>query len=201
MDGDRSIAAVFSSSLIVRLLVLVTEAMEKRDILLSRHQHHPPEATSGICSRSFFWWLNSLYSSGFQRSLGNDDLYPIDDSMTSSVLRDHLRRVWTASKKESSHTLLRSTMEALQGPLGYCVFPPLCLTGFEYAQPFLIARTISFINTTHQPDDIGCGLIAAYGFVFLGRAVANDSYYHMVYRSITSLRGSLVRSIYSMTFV
>lgn len=199
MDGDRSIAAVFSSSLAVKVLVLVTEAMEKRDILLSRYQHHPPEATSGIYSRSFFWWLNSLFSSGFRRSLSNDDLFSVDDSMTSSVLRDHLQRVWTASKKESSHALLRSTMKALRGPLGYCVFPRLCLTGFKYAQPFLIARTISFINAPHQADDIGWGLTAAYGFVFLGRAVANGSYYHMVYRFITSLRGSLVGIIYGKT--
>lgn len=54
MDGDRSIATVFNGSLIVKLLVLVTEAMEKRDILLSRYQHHPPEATSGIYSRRLF---------------------------------------------------------------------------------------------------------------------------------------------------
>lgn len=199
MDGDRSIAAVFSSSLGVKLLILVTEAMEKRDILLPRYQQHPPEATSGIYSRSFFWWLNSLFSSGFRRSLSNDDLYPIDDSMISSVLQDRLQIVWNASKKETSHALLWSTMKALRGPLGYCIFPRLCLTGFRYAQPFLIARTIRFINTPDEPDNIGWGLTAAYGFVFLGRAVANGSYYHMVYRFITSLRGSLVGIIYSKT--
>lgn len=199
MNGDRSIAAVFSSSLAVKLLILVTEAMEKRDILLSRYQQYPPEATSGIYSRSFFWWLNSLFSSGFRKSLSNDDLHPIDDAMTSTVLRDHLQNIWNRSKKEGSHALLWSTMKALRGPLGYCVFPRLCLTGFKYAQAFLIARTINFINTPHEPDNIGWGLTAAYGFAFLGRAVANGTYYYMVYRFVTSLRGSLVGMIYSKT--
>ena len=133
--------------------------------------------------------------------------------MIFTVLRDHLQNVWNASKKEGPHALLWSTVKALRGPLGYCVFPRLCLTAFKYTQPFLhlcltafrytqpflIARTIGFISTPDQPDDIGWGLTAAYGIVFIGRAVTNGSYYHMVYRFITSLRGSLVGIIYSKT--
>ena len=199
LNGDNSIAAVFSSTLGVKLLVLITEAMEKRDILLSRYQHCPPEATSGIYSRSFFWWLNGLFRTGFRKLLSNEDLYPIDDSMASTVLRDHLQDVWNSSGKQSPHALVWSTMKALRGPLSYCVFPRLCLTGFKFAQPFLIERTISFVDTPNQADEIGWALTAAYGFVSLGLAVANGSYYHMVYRFVTSLRGSLVGIIYTKT--
>jgi ATP-binding cassette subfamily C (CFTR/MRP) protein 1 len=56
--ATRPIAAAFSSTLAVKLIILITEAIEKRPILLDRYRRASPEATSGIYSRSFFWWLN-----------------------------------------------------------------------------------------------------------------------------------------------
>lgn len=65
MDGaTASLAAVFSSALGVKVLILIAEAIEKRDILLSRYRNSSPEVTSGIYSRSFFFWLNSLMTTG-----------------------------------------------------------------------------------------------------------------------------------------
>lgn len=57
-------AAVFTSTLGVKLMVLIAEAIEKRDILLERYRTPNLEVTSGIYSRSFFWWLNSLMTTG-----------------------------------------------------------------------------------------------------------------------------------------
>ena len=48
----------------VKLMILITEAIEKRDILLERYRTGNPEITSGIYSRSFFWWLNNLMTTG-----------------------------------------------------------------------------------------------------------------------------------------
>jgi hypothetical protein len=58
------VAAAFSSMLGVKVMILVAEAIEKRDILLARYQYSSPEVTSGIYSRSFFFWLNSLMTTG-----------------------------------------------------------------------------------------------------------------------------------------
>jgi len=55
------------------------------------------------------------------------------------------------------------------------------------------------VDSSEDSENIGWGLTAAYGFVFIGLAIANGSYYHMTYRSITSLRGSLVTMIYAKT--
>ena len=54
-------------------MLLVTEAIEKRHILLREYQYMSPEATSGIYSRSFFFWLNQLMTTGFNRVLNNED--------------------------------------------------------------------------------------------------------------------------------
>lgn len=51
-DGSsKSVAAVFSSTIGVKAMVLFIEAVEKRSILLERYQHSSPEVTSGIYSR------------------------------------------------------------------------------------------------------------------------------------------------------
>ncbi|MCJ1399110.1 hypothetical protein MMC11_002312 [Xylographa trunciseda] len=198
-DGTKSIAAVFTGTLGIKLLVLVAEAIEKRALLLPRYRYTSPETTSGIYSRSFFWWLNTLMRTGFHRVLNNEDLYPIGDDMTSVVLHDHAQQAWRSAKKGHSRALLWSTLNAVRTQLAYCVLPRVCLIGFRYAQPFLIFRTVSFASSTDESENVGWGLTAAYGLVFVGLAVSTGTYYHMVYRFVTSTRGSLVSMIYNKT--
>jgi len=197
--ASTTIAALFTSSTCVKIIILITEAVEKRNILLVPFQHSSPEATSGIYSRSMFWWLNTLMRTGFRRILNDNDLYPIDDAMKAVALLENTRKSWLRAKKTGSNALMWSTLHALRGSLAWGIFPRLCLTAFKYAQPFLIARTIKFVDSSEESENIGWGLTAAYGFVFVGMGIANGSYYHMTYRFITSLRGSLVTMIYAKT--
>lgn len=51
--------------------------------------------------------------------------------------------------------------------------PRLCLIGFNFCQPFLINRAVTFSQqaVTPQTTNIGYGLIGAYVLVFVGIAV------------------------------
>jgi hypothetical protein len=71
--ATNSIAAVYTSAIGIKLMIIVTEAIEKRHILLQQYQSISPEATSGIYSRSFFFWLNKLMTTGFNKVLSNED--------------------------------------------------------------------------------------------------------------------------------
>lgn len=62
--SSQSIAAVLTTTVAVKFTVLITEAIEKRAILLDRYRLVSPEQTSGIYSKSVFWWLNSLMKTG-----------------------------------------------------------------------------------------------------------------------------------------
>jgi len=200
IDGaTKSIAAVFSSAIGVKIMILIIEAIEKRHILLDRYRYSSPEVTSGIYSRSFFWWLNTLMGTGFRRILTNEDLYPIDHEMTSAVLLDRGDKAWRNTNKQRSRALVWSTLKATRGAFAYCVFPRICLIGFRYAQPLLLLRTVNFANNPNESDNIGWGLTAAFGLVFLGLAVATGSYYHMTYRYVTTVRGTLVSLVYAKT--
>jgi ATP-binding cassette, subfamily C (CFTR/MRP), member 1 len=197
--ATKSVAAVFTSSLGIKIMVLITEAIEKRGILLHQYQDSSPEVTSGIYSRSFFWWLNKLMTTGFRRVIQNEDLYPVDEEMSSAFLRDQGHKVWRTSNHHQPRALLWSTLKATRASLAYCIFPRICLIGFRYAQPFLLSRTVNFANSPEQPDSVGWGLTAAFGLIFVGLAVTNGLYQHMSYRFITTVRGTLVTMIYAKT--
>lgn len=192
-------AAVFTSALGVKIMVIIAEAVEKRHILLDRYRNTSPENTSGIYSRSFFWWLNTLMTTGFQRVIKNEDLYPIGEEMSSHYLYSRARSTWDASNQTGSYSLLWSTLKATRGAFALGIIPRLCTTGFKYAQPFLLERTVGFANDESQPDSIGWSLTGAFGLAFLGLAVFNGAYYHMAYRFNTAVRGSLVSLIYAKT--
>jgi ATP-binding cassette, subfamily C (CFTR/MRP), member 1 len=87
-------------------MILITEAIEKHGILLDRYQNSSPEITSGIYSRSFFWWLNKLMTTGYRRVIQNEDLYPIDDEMKSAFLQDQGQQVWKGAPQRQSRALL-----------------------------------------------------------------------------------------------
>lgn len=198
-DASRTIAGCFASMIGVKVMVLVIEATEKRGILLKPYQNLSPEETSGIYNRSLFFWLNWLMATGFRRLLQNDDLYPVDREMSSAVLRDQMLRAWNTSSKESSRALFWAVLRANIKPFLVCIIPRLSQSAFRFAQPFLLSRTISFANNMTQPEEIGWGLTGAFFFVLLGLALSNGWYYHMTYRLITSIRGSLISIIYAKT--
>ena len=51
--------------------------------------------------------------------------------------------------------------------------PRLCLIGFNFCQPFLINRAVTFSQqaVTTETTNVGYGLIGAYILVFVGIAV------------------------------
>ncbi|KAJ5280064.1 hypothetical protein N7478_005436 [Penicillium angulare] len=196
---SKAIAACFAGMIGVKVMVLLAEAAEKRSLLLMPYRDLSPEETSGIYSRSFFFWLNQLMTSGFSRVLRNQDLYPIDSDMRSEVLQRQMKDSWKKASQGKSRALFWALMRANLKGLFYCVVPRLCQIAFRYTQPFLLTRTIDFASDTSQPDSVGWGLTGAFFITLLGVAISNGMYYHMAYRLVTSARGCLVSIIFAKT--
>lgn len=57
-------------------------------------------------------------------------------------------------------------------PLLLPVVPRLCLTAFTFAQPFLINKTLNYVDDQSPNSDYGKGLIGAWALVYLGLAVS-----------------------------
>ena len=196
----QGIANLLALSLAVKFGVLVTEAVEKRGILLRPYQDLPPEATSGVYSKSVFWWLNPLLKLGFGSTLCTDDLFNLDQAISSANVRDRFSRRWASIKDHSRFSLIWATISVLKWQLLISGTPRLFLAGVKFAQPFLIQATIKYVsNRDHQPASIGWGLVGAYFLAYLATAVLTASYQHLLNRAITQMRGGLISLLYQKT--
>jgi ATP-binding cassette, subfamily C (CFTR/MRP), member 1 len=88
------IAIVFTAAVTLKVAILLLEALEKRWILQPRYKSYPPEATSGIFNKGFFWWLNPLFRKGFSKLLFIEELYTLDKHLDAEYIQERLQRSW-----------------------------------------------------------------------------------------------------------
>lgn len=76
--------------------------------------------------------------------------------------------------KRMKHQLLINTAMVFKWQLLAPAVPKLAWIGFTFCQPFLLRRFIRFLQELDKTDspNVGYGLIAAYGIVYLGLAVS-----------------------------
>lgn len=190
------IASIFSTRAGVKVVLAVIEARGKSRLLLPEFADCPPEATSGVYKRALFWWLNDLFKHGYSKSLALNDLFILDKHIRAEYLHEKLGSAWVRCKFQASqyvflnsslmpdawihsvtkrgpHSLFASTLNTLKWPILAVVPPRLCLIGFNFCQPFLINRAVTFSEeaNNYQTTETGYGLIGAYVIVFVGIAV------------------------------
>ncbi|KAH9869491.1 hypothetical protein IAQ61_006697 [Plenodomus lingam] len=192
-------ATIFTTRLAIKILLAIFEARGKRKLLLPEYVDSPSETTSGIYKSASFWWLNELFKKGFSSSIGLDDLFHLDKHLKAEYLHEALGTAWSKVHNSGSHSLFLATMNRLKWPVLAVVPPRLALIGFNFCQPFLINRAVTFSqqSTSSETTNIGYGLIGAYILVFVGIAVSSGQYMHFTFRFITMIRGGLISMLYS----
>ncbi|CZR69215.1 related to multidrug resistance-associated protein [Phialocephala subalpina] len=203
LRGENIAENGVASALIgVKILVLTSEATEKRGLLFTPYADPSPEATSGLYSRGLFWWLTPLFQLGFRNVVNEDDLFTADGDLLSKSLETRFNRHWANRYKyPKKHTLVWVMLRTMLGPFAAGILPRLALTFFRFMQPLLISSITKLVS---EPDpeattDRGWGLTAAFGLVYIGMAVAGGAYQHKANRMATMVRGSLVNAIYAQT--
>ena len=93
-NPNPTIPALFAASIAVKLVLLALEARSKRAYLQYPYAAFPPEATSGVLNRSFFWWLSPLFVGGWRKILDLEDLYGIDRELLAEGLLEKIERSW-----------------------------------------------------------------------------------------------------------
>jgi ATP-binding cassette subfamily C (CFTR/MRP) protein 1 len=98
-DAYSNIIAIVSTVTVgLKALILLLEAVEKRLILRPVYKSYPPEATSSVYNKSFFWWLNPLFAKGFMRLIRIDDLFTLDKHMFSERVHERMEAAWNRGK-------------------------------------------------------------------------------------------------------
>ena len=107
-----AIAAVFTVSLICKAALLIAEEIPKKST--ADGKHFSRERSSGVISRSLFWWLNKLFYVAARDIITVDDLGTINEKFDSVPLLDTLEARW---KKSSSivPNVLYTSRQGVQG--------------------------------------------------------------------------------------
>ncbi|WPG98015.1 hypothetical protein R9X50_00079900 [Acrodontium crateriforme] len=200
--GSYELAAASTSTVAIKALILIVEAMEKRGILSSEYAAYSPESTSSIYSKSLFWWINPLLLHGFKNILSDEDIFPLDAELKTEAVQQTLQTSWANTQvKTKKNAFLWRTLWAVKWTFLKAVFPRIVLTFLSFMQPFLINAVINFLQApvNSLSTNVGWGLTAAYGLVYIGLAIAKGAFNHQIYRLVTLGRGVLVTIIYRQT--
>ena len=167
------LAAAFSATISVKASLLLFELWGKQGFLQGQYCSLAAETTSGVFGRSLFLWMNNLFMKGFAKAISFDDLGPIDSKLGSVGLHQTFCNEWDRQDRSAKWPLLQTSWRALYWSILSPIPPRLCYSGFLFAQPFLINRATAYLSLSSRTitDDIGYGLIAAAGFIYLGIAV------------------------------
>ena len=95
------------------------------------------------------------------------------------------------------HRLVACCLVSLKWPLLAVVLPRLVQLAFTICQPLVLNRVLVFLADEPESANIGYGLVAAYGIVYVGIAVSQALYWQANARFVTMLRGTLVSAIFS----
>ncbi|KAG6147648.1 hypothetical protein E4U28_006536 [Claviceps purpurea] len=169
IPGYDVVAPIHLSSYFVKLVILATEVVEKRKLLMWHCKNVSPEAAASFYSRVFFVWLNGLLLKGHRTSLTVDTLTPLDQDILGASRPDSLLDRW-----ERGYYYLQSFWIATcPWHLLAGVLPRLAYIGFTFAEPFLVKRVLDFTAEPEGPNtrNFGYGLIGAYALVHIGKAV------------------------------
>jgi ATP-binding cassette subfamily C (CFTR/MRP) protein 1 len=196
----QTIATIFSLSVAFKVAILFLELKEKRSFLNPPWNRAPPESLSGTINRSLYWWINSLFSRGYQGILNLESLWPTDHSLASDKLLQRYSSIWdNIEDKKKKNALAYSLLGSIKWPLVEMVIPRLCLIGFRFAQPLLLA---SFVNFTSKPEgpekkNIGYGLIGATALAYFGSGIMQAIFGYKNIRVRTMARGILISMLMS----
>ncbi|KAJ9151860.1 Canalicular multispecific organic anion transporter 2 [Pleurostoma richardsiae] len=178
------------------LLLLGFECRDKRPILLDAYKRLPPEATTSLLGKVFFWWINPILVKGYTNTILGKELPVVDHGLSSETLRRNALQAWVQRvRPEEITTLPRVLFSCLKGAFLAAIAPRLSLVFFRFAQPVLISQTIQFITgaATDEADDLtGYRIVPAAVVIYVGLAISTSVYKHALNRLEVMIRGALV---------
>ncbi|KAF2814016.1 P-loop containing nucleoside triphosphate hydrolase protein [Mytilinidion resinicola] len=199
-NGARPLAIMLLIATLIKVFLLGLELKGKQAWLIVKESS--PEATSGFFSRLTFWWINPMLLRGYRTPLQESGLFELQPALVGEKELLGLFEKWeTSPYKTRPNGLFFIAVRHHWRTFASAILPRMCATGFNFSQPFLLERVLSYL-TKHDYANrkaVGYGLIAAYVLVYSGYATAGGLHQHRTYRSIAKLRGTLVGLLYRKT--
>jgi ATP-binding cassette subfamily C (CFTR/MRP) protein 1 len=199
---EVTISRLFTATVVLKAVILLLESSSKTRWIQWDMKKHSAERTSGIFSLATFGWLNQVFLLGYKNIMTLDDLFPLDQGMSTAVLQLRLTaQLASSSNKKGRHNLAKGMARALAIPLLFPVAPRIALIAFRFCQPFLINTLLDFLQKPVEisPKDTGWVLIIATVLIYTGLAISTALYRYFQERAICMSRGMLAGMVYSKT--
>lgn len=187
-----------TTGVVIKAVLILLESQHKTRWLIWDVKEHSPEETSGLYSLGVFAWLNKLFSMGYRRILTLHDLYPLDRAMASNNLYPKLANSTLKRPRNRKNGLAIATAHALIIQILLPVVPRIVLIAFQFCQPFLLNKLLSYLQTPLEQSsrNDGYGLIGAAGLIYTGIAVSGAVYWYLQERAVYMARGMLAGAVY-----
>lgn len=195
-------ARMFTATVAFKALILLLESKRKTAWLHWDSEKHSPEESSGFFDLGLFTWLTQLSMAGFSSVLSMNNLYSLDDNLSSEKMDNQLSACFGRDSSAGSRFRLAKALgKALLGPVLMPVLPRLVLMGFTFSQPFFLASVLDTLAQKGQHDarTDGFGLIGAAAIIYIGIALSRAFYGYFSQRVVAMVRGCLVSAVYTKT--
>lgn len=194
---------LFTATTVWKAVLILLESTQKQRWFHQLDQKsHSPEETSGLYGLGTFFWLTSLFLSGFKKALTMSDLFALDRTVSAEVLQASFsRHTDEALLNGKSNALAKSLSRALVVPLLLPVAPRISLVALVLSQPFLIETLLTHLEKpeTNSTANSGYGLIGATVLIYSGIPIATALYWYLHERALYKVRGCLVSAVYHKT--
>ncbi|KAK4174396.1 putative multidrug resistance-associated protein [Triangularia setosa] len=202
-NDELNYASIYTVGVLMRAVLVVLESQPKsRWILQWDKNAHSPEETTGLYGLGAYFWLNKLFLRGYRGVLTIDDLFPLDQNMSSDKLYAEAGHYLETTKlRKQKHGLAKAVAKAFAVSFLIPVGPRIALGAFQFCQPFLIETLLGYLEQPIEtsPKNIGYGLIGAGLLIYVGMAVSAAFYWYLQERAMYMTRGLLVAAVYRKT--
>lgn len=196
-SGGVSVATGF-----VRCIILCLEEIPTRSLIIDPDLRRIcyGEATSGFIARSFFVFLRPMMQIGYRGTLSLDDLASLGPEFSSAHLFSKISLAWAANGRQKKYSLFLACCVAFQGAIIAIALPRLCVTGFTFAQPFLMNSVIASVDGPEPSGEVKGGLVAAAFLTFGGASMCRAAFKHLVNQLVTLVRGALISLLFDKSY-
>ncbi len=173
---------------VLKFILLGLEEVSKRSLIRAQNVRDSlgDEGLAGFWNKSLLLWLNPLLLFGFRHNITSDSLPALASQYASDILYREFETKWASRKRKTSRYALAIVLfSAVPWPFIYVFLPRLLVTGFTFAQPFLLQDIVNEVSTENTSADVERGLLIATAIIYSGLAASTVTISYLSMTNIT----------------
>ncbi|EGT32255.1 hypothetical protein CAEBREN_05120 [Caenorhabditis brenneri] len=180
-----------------------------------------PELQSSFLNRLTLWWFNRIPMTGAKRDLEIEDLYELDEQMSTEYLSKLWELIWEPKRQKYLHEMSIGLKKDPSGKTSPVTLPSVVSTLFrmfrwefllasllkfildtlQFSSPFLLHQLLNFISSENAPFWKGLALSILMFSTSELRSLTLNSYYYIMFRMAIRIQTSLTSAVYKKTLL